>query len=169
MHSPQYMIDFWSDQGLCDQVACVLLNDPVPFRVNWPKNADLRVNNVRLNTGRRNVLHALGPNGRDEAVAIGSAVLSGTVGCISLWSPMHGSGGFLLVCQAASSCRNWKHTQLSHPWYVPARCVKVMPCAKIAQQSLSAWLCSNESSGVTVHPASLHLRWWFPKVWHRLA
>ena len=55
----------------------MLLRDSVPFRVHWPKNADLRINNVRFNTGRRNVAHALGPNGRDEAVSVGSTATAG--------------------------------------------------------------------------------------------
>lgn len=67
----------WSTTIIGTQVACVLLNDSVPFRVHWPKNADLRVNNVRFNTGRRNIMHALGPNGRDEPVSIGSAATAG--------------------------------------------------------------------------------------------
>ncbi|KAK9806650.1 hypothetical protein WJX73_004251 [Symbiochloris irregularis] len=59
------------------QVATVLLKDTVPFRLNWPKNADLRVNNTRLNTGRRNMMHSLGPNGRDEAVNAGNIAITG--------------------------------------------------------------------------------------------
>lgn len=59
------------------QVACVLLGDEVPFRVHWPKHADLRINNMRMNVARRNITHTLGANARDETVNISSVALSG--------------------------------------------------------------------------------------------
>ena len=73
------------------QVACVLLNDTVPFRVHWPKAADLRINSLRLQTGRRNVMHALGANGRDEAVNISASAVTGMSSTMCLFGncPAH--------------------------------------------------------------------------------
>lgn len=49
----------------------------MPFRVHWPKHADLRINNMRMNVARRNITHTLGANARDETVNISSVALSG--------------------------------------------------------------------------------------------
>ena len=61
------------------QVACVMLGDPVPHRLHWPKYSEFSVNNHRMPVYRRNANQAAGENVRDEAVNIEAHVYPGRV------------------------------------------------------------------------------------------
>ncbi|XP_077233010.1 E3 SUMO-protein ligase SIZ1-like isoform X2 [Tasmannia lanceolata] len=52
------------------QAWCVLLNDKVIFRMQWPQYADLQVNGVPIRTTNRPGSQLLGINGRDDGPAI---------------------------------------------------------------------------------------------------
>lgn len=52
------------------QAWCILLNDKVPFRMQWPQYADLQVNGVPIRTTNRPGSQLLGINGRDDGPAI---------------------------------------------------------------------------------------------------
>ncbi|XP_038980199.1 E3 SUMO-protein ligase SIZ1-like isoform X2 [Phoenix dactylifera] len=52
------------------QVWCVLLNDKVPFRMQWPQYADLQVNGVQVRVVGRPGSQTLGINGRDDGPVI---------------------------------------------------------------------------------------------------
>ncbi|KAJ0979333.1 hypothetical protein J5N97_014807 [Dioscorea zingiberensis] len=52
------------------QVWCILLNDKVPFRMQWPQHADLQVNAVPVRTTNRPGTQLLGANGRDDGQVI---------------------------------------------------------------------------------------------------
>ncbi|KAJ0978220.1 hypothetical protein J5N97_013694 [Dioscorea zingiberensis] len=52
------------------QIWCILLNDKVPFRIQWPQHADLQVNAVPVRTTNRPGSQMLGLNGRDDGPAI---------------------------------------------------------------------------------------------------
>ncbi|XAR52390.1 hypothetical protein NMG60_11020444 [Bertholletia excelsa] len=55
----------------CDiQVWCILLNDKVPFRMQWPLYSDLKVNGVPVRTVGRPGSQLLGANGRDDGPMI---------------------------------------------------------------------------------------------------
>ncbi|KAA3473001.1 E3 SUMO-protein ligase SIZ1-like isoform X2 [Gossypium australe] len=47
------------------QAWCMLLNDKVPFRMQWPQYADLQVNGVPVRAINRPGSQLLGANGRD--------------------------------------------------------------------------------------------------------
>ena len=53
------------------QIACLLLGDSVPHRIHWPRNADLRVNNMQYRPYGRSAGAKLGPNARDEPASVG--------------------------------------------------------------------------------------------------
>ncbi|TVU01344.1 hypothetical protein EJB05_53214, partial [Eragrostis curvula] len=48
------------------QVWCILLNDKVPFRMNWPLHSNMQVNGVHLRVVNRQPTQQLGANGRDD-------------------------------------------------------------------------------------------------------
>ncbi|KAL9272730.1 E3 SUMO-protein ligase SIZ1-like protein [Drosera capensis] len=52
------------------QAWCMLLNDKVPFRMQWPQYADLQVNGVPVRAINRPGLQLLGANGRDDGPII---------------------------------------------------------------------------------------------------
>ncbi|XP_019052840.1 PREDICTED: E3 SUMO-protein ligase SIZ1 isoform X2 [Nelumbo nucifera] len=52
------------------QAWCMLLNDKVPFRMQWPQYADLQVNGMPVRTTNRPVSQLLGANGRDDGPTI---------------------------------------------------------------------------------------------------
>ncbi|KAL5711385.1 SUMO ligase siz1 [Ranunculus cassubicifolius] len=59
------------------QAWCVLLNDKVPFRMQWPQYADLQVNGVPIRTTNRPGSQLLGANGRDDGPAITTCTREG--------------------------------------------------------------------------------------------
>ncbi|KAL6577331.1 SUMO ligase siz1 [Orobanche minor] len=52
------------------QAWCMLLNDKVPFRMQWPQYADLQVNGVPVRAMNRSGSQLLGANGRDDGPII---------------------------------------------------------------------------------------------------
>lgn len=48
-----------------------MLGDPVPYRIHWPKMADLRVNSMQYRPYGRAATTKLGINARDEPASIG--------------------------------------------------------------------------------------------------
>ncbi|XP_028082608.1 E3 SUMO-protein ligase SIZ1-like [Camellia sinensis] len=74
------------------QAWCILLNDKVPFRMQWPLFADLKVNGVPIRTVNRPGSQLLGANGRDDGPKI-AFYLSEGINQISL-----------LGCDARSFC-----------------------------------------------------------------
>eukprot|EP00268_Persea_americana_P066271 TRINITY_DN8983_c0_g1_i2.p1 TRINITY_DN8983_c0_g1~~TRINITY_DN8983_c0_g1_i2.p1 ORF type:complete len:879 (-),score=190.81 TRINITY_DN8983_c0_g1_i2:706-3342(-) len=52
------------------QAWCILLNDKVPFRMQWPQYVDLQVNGVPIRTTNRPGSQLLGTHGRDDGPAI---------------------------------------------------------------------------------------------------
>ncbi len=48
-----------------------MLGDPVPFRVHWPRMADLRVNSMQYRPYGRSAASKLGVNARDEPASVG--------------------------------------------------------------------------------------------------
>ena len=48
-----------------------MLGDPVPFRVHWPRMADLRVNAMQYRPYGRSAATKLGVNARDEPASVG--------------------------------------------------------------------------------------------------
>lgn len=52
------------------QVWCILLNDKVPFRMQWPQHADLQVNGVPIRITNRPGSQLLGFHGRDDGPVI---------------------------------------------------------------------------------------------------
>ncbi|MQM03519.1 hypothetical protein Taro_036304 [Colocasia esculenta] len=52
------------------QVWCILLNDKVPFRMQWPQYSDLVVNGIPIRTTNRPGNQLLGINGRDDGPVI---------------------------------------------------------------------------------------------------
>ncbi|KAL8151051.1 hypothetical protein V2J09_020859 [Rumex salicifolius] len=60
LSKPEYDVQAW----------CMLLNDKVPFRMQWPLYADLQVNGVPVRSINRPGSQALGVNGRDDGPTI---------------------------------------------------------------------------------------------------
>ncbi|KAF8403052.1 hypothetical protein HHK36_011146 [Tetracentron sinense] len=56
---------------------CILLNDKVPYRMQWPQYADLQVNGVTVRTINRPGSQLLGANGRDDGPAIKTCTKEG--------------------------------------------------------------------------------------------
>ncbi|KAM0948153.1 putative chromatin regulator PHD family [Dioscorea sansibarensis] len=52
------------------QIWCILLNDKVPFRMQWPQYAELQVNATQVRTTNRPGSQMLGINGRDDGATI---------------------------------------------------------------------------------------------------
>ena len=61
------------------QVACMMLGDPVPHRLHWPRFSEFSVNNHRMPVYRRNANQAAGDNVRDEAMSVAAHVYPGRV------------------------------------------------------------------------------------------
>ncbi|CAM9003619.1 unnamed protein product [Rhodiola kirilowii] len=59
------------------QAWCMLLNDKVLFRMQWPQNADLQVNGVPVRAINRPGSQQLGANGRDDGVIISGCTKDG--------------------------------------------------------------------------------------------
>ncbi|XP_043700650.1 E3 SUMO-protein ligase SIZ1-like isoform X2 [Telopea speciosissima] len=59
------------------QAWCILLNDKVSFRMQWPQYADLQVNGVPVRTTNRPGSQLLGANGRDDGPAITTCTREG--------------------------------------------------------------------------------------------
>lgn len=59
---------------LCLQVACLMLGDSVPLRVHWPRNTDLRMNNMMYKPYGRSANAKLGANSRDDMASVGIMV-----------------------------------------------------------------------------------------------
>jgi hypothetical protein len=59
------------------QAACLLLGDAVGARVHWPRNADLRVNNMQYRPYGRQANAKLGGSARDEPASIGTLAFHG--------------------------------------------------------------------------------------------
>ncbi|KAK3003521.1 hypothetical protein RJ639_018196 [Escallonia herrerae] len=59
------------------QVWCMLLNDSVPFRMQWPQFADLKVNGIPIQAFHRPGSQLLGANGRDNGPSISLCLVEG--------------------------------------------------------------------------------------------
>ncbi|KAK9126809.1 hypothetical protein Scep_015655 [Stephania cephalantha] len=59
------------------QVWCILLNDKVPFRMQWPQFADLHVNGVTIRATNRPGSLLLGANGRDDGPLVTTCAREG--------------------------------------------------------------------------------------------
>ncbi|KAK3022441.1 hypothetical protein RJ639_047671 [Escallonia herrerae] len=59
------------------QAWCILLNDKVPFRMQWPQYADLQVNGVPVRAINRPGSQLLGANGRDDGPIVTSCTRDG--------------------------------------------------------------------------------------------
>ncbi|XP_050250187.1 E3 SUMO-protein ligase SIZ1-like isoform X1 [Quercus robur] len=57
---PEYNVQVW----------CLLLNDHVSFRMQWPQHAELQVNGITVRTVNRPGSQLLGANGRDDGALI---------------------------------------------------------------------------------------------------
>ncbi|CAN6470851.1 unnamed protein product [Victoria cruziana] len=64
--------DFLQKAGHDIQAWCILLNDKVSFRMQWPQFAELQVNGVAVRTTTRPGSQLLGINGRDDGPIITS-------------------------------------------------------------------------------------------------
>ncbi|XVE68950.1 hypothetical protein DITRI_Ditri09bG0111000 [Diplodiscus trichospermus] len=60
------------------QAWCVLLNDNVSFRMQWPQYADLHINNFAVRTLNGPGSQLLGANGRDDGALITMYIVEGT-------------------------------------------------------------------------------------------
>lgn len=59
------------------QAWCILLNDSVPFRMQWPLYSDLKVNGIPVKTMNRPGSKMLGANGRDDGPSISIFLVEG--------------------------------------------------------------------------------------------
>lgn len=103
------------------QLACLQLNDPVPFRFHWPLAVNLSVNGVPYRVYSRAPGQKLGTNARDEPASIGMLVRpggragGGGVGWVGGWFAcgawggrgrrVSGSVGFTRALQAGTGWR----------------------------------------------------------------
>ncbi|ONI23934.1 hypothetical protein PRUPE_2G216700 [Prunus persica] len=62
--------DLLQDNEYDVQAWCMLLNDSVPFRMQWPQFADLQVNGMSVRTVNRPEHQLLGANGRDDGALV---------------------------------------------------------------------------------------------------
>ncbi|AES88651.1 putative chromatin regulator PHD family [Medicago truncatula] len=62
--------DMVSKQEFDVEAWCMLLNDKVPFRIQWPQYTDLAVNGLPIRTTTRPGSQLLGANGRDDGPII---------------------------------------------------------------------------------------------------
>ncbi|KAL9255988.1 E3 SUMO-protein ligase SIZ1-like protein, partial [Drosera capensis] len=59
------------------QAWCILFNDKVPFRMQWPKYTDLQINGIPVRTVNRPGSQLLGANGRDDGAKISMFISEG--------------------------------------------------------------------------------------------
>ncbi|KAL3536299.1 hypothetical protein ACH5RR_004760 [Cinchona calisaya] len=59
------------------QVWCILLNDRVPFRIQWPLFAKLLINGIEVQIHNRPNTHPLGANGRDDGPLVKTCTRQG--------------------------------------------------------------------------------------------
>ncbi|KAJ6984204.1 E3 SUMO-protein ligase SIZ1-like isoform X1 [Populus alba x Populus x berolinensis] len=69
--------DLLAKQEYDVQAWCMLLNDKVPFRMQWPQYADLQVNGIPVRAINRPGSQLLGANGRDDGPIITSCAKDG--------------------------------------------------------------------------------------------
>ncbi|KAL5764116.1 hypothetical protein ACOSP7_016465 [Xanthoceras sorbifolium] len=69
--------DLLSKQEYDLQAWCMLLNDKVPFRMQWPQYADLQINGVPVRAINRPGSQLLGANGRDDGPIITACTKDG--------------------------------------------------------------------------------------------
>ncbi|KAK8645406.1 hypothetical protein V6N13_119236 [Hibiscus sabdariffa] len=69
--------DLLTKQDYDVQAWCMLLNDKVPFRMQWPQYADLQVNAVPVRAINRPGSQLLGANGRDDGPIITPCIKDG--------------------------------------------------------------------------------------------
>ncbi|XP_011008846.1 PREDICTED: E3 SUMO-protein ligase SIZ1-like isoform X3 [Populus euphratica] len=69
--------DLLAKQEYDVQAWCMLLNDKVPFRMQWPQYADLQVNGIAVRAINRPGSQLLGANGRDDGPIITSCAKDG--------------------------------------------------------------------------------------------
>ncbi|KAK4578885.1 hypothetical protein RGQ29_028808 [Quercus rubra] len=67
IQSPEFNVQVW----------CLLLNDHVSFRMQWPQHAELQVNGFTIRTVNRPGSQLLGANGRDDGALITSWIREG--------------------------------------------------------------------------------------------
>nr|XP_043613532.1 E3 SUMO-protein ligase SIZ1-like isoform X2 [Erigeron canadensis] len=65
------------NSGYDVQAWCILLNDNVPFRMQWPQYSDLKVNGIPVKTINRPGSKMLGANGRDDGPSIAVFLVEG--------------------------------------------------------------------------------------------
>lgn len=59
------------------QAACIMLGDPVPHRLHWPRFSEFSVSGHRMAVYRRNANQAAGENVRDDAMSVDPYVYPG--------------------------------------------------------------------------------------------
>ncbi|XP_009333727.2 E3 SUMO-protein ligase SIZ1 isoform X2 [Pyrus x bretschneideri] len=69
--------DILKDNEYDVQAWCILLNDSVSFRMQWPQYADLQVNGINVRTVNRPAHQLLGANGRDDGALIKLCIWEG--------------------------------------------------------------------------------------------
>ncbi|KAL8525498.1 hypothetical protein ACS0TY_014929 [Phlomoides rotata] len=69
--------DLISKQEYDVQAWCMLLNDKVTFRMQWPQHAELQVNGVSVRAINRPGAQLLGANGRDDGPIISTVIKDG--------------------------------------------------------------------------------------------
>ncbi|XP_023519583.1 E3 SUMO-protein ligase SIZ1-like [Cucurbita pepo subsp. pepo] len=67
LSKPEYDVQAW----------CMLLNDKVPFRMQWPQYADLQINGLAVRAINRPGSQLLGANGRDDGPIITACTKDG--------------------------------------------------------------------------------------------
>ncbi|KAM1253060.1 hypothetical protein ACFX2J_040996 [Malus domestica] len=69
--------DILKDNEYDVQAWCILLNDSVSFRMQWPQYADLQVNGMNVRTVNRPAHQLIGANGRDDGALIKLCIWEG--------------------------------------------------------------------------------------------
>lgn len=59
------------------QAVSLLLDDPVPFRFQWPRNAELKVNQMGYRVYSRQASSKIGNNVRDEPANLATTTFAG--------------------------------------------------------------------------------------------
>lgn len=77
MNHWQHLSCYFS-KNLVLQVACLLLDDPVPNRIHWPRQAELKINSMVYRPYGRNQNTKLGGNARDEPASAAHRCAVGT-------------------------------------------------------------------------------------------
>uniref|UniRef100_A0A0E0P0J0 SP-RING-type domain-containing protein n=1 Tax=Oryza rufipogon TaxID=4529 RepID=A0A0E0P0J0_ORYRU len=60
------------------QVWCILFNDSVPFRMQWPLHSDIQINGIPIRVVNRQPTQQLGVNGRDDGPVLTAYVREGS-------------------------------------------------------------------------------------------